>query len=106
MKAVFPLINIAALFVIFLACCSTYLNAKALQQVKIANGEWQPYTSNKMKNYGVVTHIVTEAFKVEGINVTYDWLPWKRAYQSVVDGKLDASPGWIQTEQENARSIL
>ncbi|MCX4027375.1 transporter substrate-binding domain-containing protein [Endozoicomonas sp. SM1973] len=102
MKAIFPLTKVAVLLITLLVCCLTHLTAEELKQVKIANGEWQPYTSSKMKNYGVVTHIVTEAFKLEGVKAVYDWLPWKRAYQSVVDGSLDASPGWIQTEKRMA----
>ncbi|MBU2714317.1 hypothetical protein KCG35_25035, partial [Zooshikella sp. WH53] len=35
--------------------------------VRVATGEWPPYISKNLKHYGVVSHVIKEAFAEENI---------------------------------------
>ncbi|MGI0119091.1 substrate-binding periplasmic protein [Zooshikella sp. RANM57] len=71
------------------------LNGYSASVVKLTNGEWPPYMSEKYKHYGVMSHIVSEAFKTQGIKVEYGFFPWKRAFKEAEAGKEWAgSIGW------------
>jgi len=65
------------------------------ETIRITNGEWEPFLSNYSYQYGLDSHIVTEAFKLEGITVEWGFFPWQRAYQHAKDGNnWDASCCW------------
>ena len=57
------------------------INAGNPNRVVIANGEWNPYFSENLRYYGVVSRIVKEAFESEGIEVEYVFRPWKRGME-------------------------
>lgn len=65
--------------------------------IHISNGEWEPYLSEYVYEYGVASHIVSEAFKIEGIDVTWGFFPWSRAYELTKQGTWDASAVWWDT---------
>ncbi|WP_108648917.1 substrate-binding periplasmic protein [Dongshaea marina] len=67
--------------------------------VTLANGEWKPYMSAKMKHNGLLSHIAEEAFKLEGDQVKYQFLPWKRGFEDARKGKLDGTIGWSKTPE-------
>lgn len=62
--------------------------------VRLTNGEWPPYFSEKLKHNGVGSRIVTEAFALEGIKVEYKFYPWKRGLKTAEDGTFDGAVGW------------
>ncbi len=68
----------------------------AEETIRITNGEWLPYHSEKLHHYGAGSQIVTEAFALGGIKVKWGFFPWKRGYVYAVTGKWDASIGWIK----------
>lgn len=71
--------------------------------VTLTNGEWPPYVSENLKHYGVASHIVSEAFALEGITVKYVFLPWKRAYADAENGKNNGSLVWSRgTDREES----
>ena len=67
--------------------------------INVTNGEWQPYLSNFSHEYGLASHIVSEAFKLEGVDVTWGFFPWARAYKLAEKGEeWQASAVWWPTE--------
>jgi polar amino acid transport system substrate-binding protein len=65
------------------------------ETIRITNGEWEPFLSNYSYQYGLDSHIVSEAFKLEGVTVEWGFFPWQRAYQHAIDGRnWDASCCW------------
>ncbi len=97
MKKVFLML---VLFIVM----SIFLSSSAFSQtvVKMAIGEWAPFTSETDKTGKIAETIVTEAFKLEGIDVKYDYYPWKRSYELVKDGKADGTFPWTRKpEREN-----
>lgn len=66
--------------------------------IRITSGEWEPFLSEYSPHYGVNSHVVSEAFRLEGIDVRWEFFPWKRAYQMAKKGKnWDASATWWVT---------
>jgi len=80
------------LILIFIFTLSSTLNAA--EKITLANGEWAPYLSKDLKHYGYMSHIVSEAFAAEGIEVEYVFLPWKRGFEDAKEGKFQGSLIW------------
>ncbi len=69
-------------------------NLLANELVRIATGEWPPYLSQELPDYGLASRIVTEAFKEAGIDVEYQFFPWNRSLEATRSGQLEATVGW------------
>jgi polar amino acid transport system substrate-binding protein len=75
--------------------CILFVRSLSAETIRITNGEWAPYLSQYSYQYGVDSHIVSEAFKLEGITVEWGFFPWQRAYQYAEMGEgWDASCCW------------
>jgi len=86
------------LAVILLLLSSTVLLAETT--IRITNGEWEPYMSEYSPHYGFSSHVVSEAFKSEGIKVIWQFYPWKRSLTIAKVGKdWDASCCWWPSEE-------
>ncbi|GLS92119.1 ABC transporter substrate-binding protein [Psychromonas marina] len=86
-------------FLLLLFIFSISLTVKANQTIRLTTGEWSPYLSEDLKHYGFVSHIVTEAFALEGIKVEYIFRPWKRAYKDALVGKYHGSIVWTKNPE-------
>jgi len=77
------------------------------QNIKIAMaiGEWPPYTSKKMKNYGMASEIVTSALKEVGIEPQYESYPFKRIFLNVSKGKKWAAFPYAYTKKR-AKEVI
>lgn len=73
------------------------LNAIATESIELSIGEWPPYVSEKMENYGIAAHIVTEAFAISGVDTNYSFFPWNRAYFLAKEGRSNGTLPWIKT---------
>ncbi len=62
--------------------------------IRLTSGEWEPHISENLKHYGVVSHIITDAFESENIKVEYNFYPWKRSYILSKRGEFDGSIVW------------
>jgi len=72
----------------------------AAETIRITNGEWEPYLSQYSYQYGLTSHVVTEAFKLEGITVEWGFFPWQRSFQYAKTGEdWDASCCWWPDEE-------
>ncbi len=71
--------------------------------IHLVTSEWAPYTSIKMKDYGVFTAIVTAAFQEMGITTEYLFEDWLKGYDKLLDGSQLATFPYTKTpkrEQE------
>ncbi len=75
------------LFLVF----SLRLSAETL---KIASGEYPPWTSEALPHGGFINHIVSSAFELSDIQVEFHYLPWKRALEATRVGQFHASSFW------------
>jgi len=96
------------------ACCWLLLlpsASAATNKVVLANGEWAPYSSEKLPHFGYASHLVSAAFAEVGIDVEYTFYDsaWMRAYENARKGKdevgsrIDGTLIWLHTpERETA----
>ena len=87
--------NLLKISILFLFTFNLYSNDK----VSITNGEWPPYFSQTLPNYGITSELVTKAFESQDIAVQYHWYPWKRAYHLAKEAKFNATIGWAKTNE-------
>ncbi len=83
---------------LLLACLSSPF-AFSNETIRITNGEWPPYLSRDLMHNGFASHIVEEAFAIEGVTVQYGFFPWGRAYALVEEGVWDGSVVWTIKEE-------
>jgi polar amino acid transport system substrate-binding protein len=74
-------------------------NVFANETVRFAIGDWPPYTSATTERDKILEYVVTESFKFEGIDVEYEYFPWKRSYSLVESGEFDGTFPWAMTEE-------
>ncbi len=75
------------------------LSLFAKEKVTLATDPFEPFYGPELPNNGYLTEIVVEAFKVEGIEVEIDFVPWKRAYELAQSGHYDGLLGAFYTEE-------
>lgn len=67
--------------------------------VRLANGEWPPYTGRNLPNRGCDSQVVVEAFALEHIQVEYEFLPWARGLLLSQNGVIDGAIEWDDTSE-------
>ncbi|AZZ92292.1 transporter substrate-binding domain-containing protein [Hahella sp. KA22] len=75
------------------------LHAQARETISIATGEYIPWTSQKGPHGGFISHVITEAFKRQGIDVTFEYYLWARSYEQAKQGLHNAASYWICSEE-------
>lgn len=69
---------------------------------QMATEEYPPFISEKFKHYGILNHIVTEAFRLEGVEVEYTFFPPARSFKMAETGKWDGTVPWAErADREN-----
>lgn len=84
---------------IFLITLFISVNAQQKKVITLCNGEWAPYQSEKLKNFGFASHIITEAFKYGNVEVKFSFRPWKRGMEESKNGKWNGTFLWFDTEE-------
>ena len=79
---------------LLLCCFASWAMAQGPNKIRITNGEWPPYLSESLPNYGPSSQVVAEAFKLQGIDVEWGFFPWQRSYNLAEEGKYDGSVIW------------
>ena len=69
------------------------------QEVVIMTGEWKPFVSSELENYGFTAEIVRQACLAAGIKPTFQFAPWPRCEASVKHGKAFAAFPYTFTEE-------
>ena len=92
------------LAIIFLTL--TFSNVCANETIELAIGEWAPYTSEKDTNGKLAEALVTEAFKLENIDVVYKYFPWKRSFEGTKKGNYAGTFPWYGTDERKSDFYL
>ncbi len=90
---------------LFVALVFSSANALA-EKVVFAIGEWPPYVSSEMANYGYTTELVSAICREAGITPVYKFYPWARAEQLVQEGKVFGSFAYAITETRKSKYLL
>lgn len=90
------------LLLVFVICLTALIAGQAAAEtITMAANEWPPYYSEKMDGKGVAGLIIAEALKRSGHEVTFMFIPWKRALREVEEGKIDAVSTAYYTEERS-----
>ena len=90
-------------FIIFIMFC---LYSFSSESIRITNGEWAPYMSEKAPSYGFISKAVTEVFKSENIKVTYGFFPWARSFELAKTNQWDGTIWWAKTKDREEHFIF
>lgn len=70
-------------------------------EIPLATGEWEPYTGEKLPNFGFIPELVSAVYKEMGITPKYEFVPWKRAEDMIRKGEVFASFPYIKTDERS-----
>ncbi|MDX1296854.1 MAG: transporter substrate-binding domain-containing protein [Pseudomonas sp.] len=90
---------------LFVAAClllGLFTQASEQPELKISVGDWPPYLSSDLKHNGVIAHLISDLLADEGYRVSFQFLPWPRAYSSAAAGHFDATAVWMHKDQREA----
>lgn len=71
-------------------------------ELKISVGDWPPYLSSDLQHNGVIGHLISDVLADEGYRVSFQFLPWPRAYSAAAAGRFDASAIWMHKDEREA----
>lgn len=78
--------------------------------IRLTNGEWPPYLSKHLPEYGFASHVVTRAFDKVGLDVEYEFYPWQRSYEYAKSGSDLHGRKWhgtlVWTKTENRQEVF
>ncbi len=72
--------------------------ARPSTTVRIATGDYPPYTDARQPDGGVVTARLRAALAHQGLDARFKFLPWARAKEETRAGHFDASSYWWSNE--------
>ncbi len=93
---------LAASWVLIIGCRVAV--AQTSKTIRLTNGEWQPYLSKDTPHHGFVSHIVTEAYALVGVE--YGFFPWKRSMKLAREGTWDGTAARADTEDRRQEFFL
>lgn len=76
------------------------------EPVKIAIGEWKPFISADLPGYGPHTERVVSVLKAAGYDLEFEFVPWKRGYEMVKEGKYAATFSWYTSDEREADFLV
>lgn len=68
--------------------------ARPRNTVRIATGDYPPYTDARQPDGGLVTARLRAALAQQGLEARFEFLPWARAKEETRVGRFDASSYW------------
>jgi len=68
-------------------------------RIEFATGEWPPFSSATLPEYGRATALVSAICKAAGISPSYNFYPWKRAELKVAKGEIFAAFPYAISEE-------
>jgi len=74
--------------------CFVSASAQTLDTIRLSSGNWQPMLTENGPHHGFVSHIITEAFALGGVEVEYNYFSWAQAYVLAKKGEFDGSAAW------------
>jgi len=79
---------------------------QAEMSIRIANDEYPPFMSAKLKFFGVGYRIIKEAFALEGVKVESRFFPPGRSLEMVKSGTWDASSLWSPNAERKKTMVF
>jgi len=92
-------------FVVLCALIGPISYAEESKVVRLASGDWYPYTSSE-EGQGLVEKVVARAFAIEGYEVVIEYYPWVRSAKLVRYSKLDGTFPWYSNDERQRQYTI
>lgn len=79
---------------------------EAPDRLLVATGEWPPFISSEVDNFGPLSERVADIFRDMGYEIEIQVVPWKRAYELTMKGYYPASFAWFWTEKRAGELLV
>lgn len=93
------LIQQKKIIILIVVVALLYAPSSNAQNLTLATGEWVPFTSANIENFGEFTKRVTIVLKEMGIEPDYRFYPWRRCFDSVIKGRVWAAFPYSYTKE-------
>jgi len=70
--------------------------APAWDEIVLTSGDWPPYYSPELAFGGAANQAISESFALAGVQVSFVFVPWRRALDMARTGKAQGSAGWMR----------
>jgi len=77
--------------------------ASARPTLRVATGEYPPYSGAQLPDQGVFSALIRAAIEQAGWQLQLQFMPWNRTEAAVESGEVDASGPWGRTPARDAR---
>ena len=91
---ILPLIVVVG---VLLLCRS--LPVSAQESITLTTAEYPPLNSESLKHKGLVPRIISEAFRLEGVDVVFEFNPWARAYRRSKLGQVHGTAQFYYSDE-------
>ena len=97
--------NISRIIRFLLLLIAVSQTAGAQETIRITTGEFPPWSSESLKHNGFTSHVISEAFKLEGYEVQFTFFPWPRVFESAKSGVEYQATSYWYPSPERARDF-
>ena len=73
------------------------------KSVSFASGEFPPFSSSQMKNYGLASEVIIQACKLAHLKCNISFYPWLRVEDLVQKGKVFGAFPYVFTEERSKK---
>ncbi|GAA3969995.1 substrate-binding periplasmic protein [Allohahella marinimesophila] len=84
---------------------SALTNPKVAHEFRIAFGQWAPFSDIEINSGGILSSLTKAAFASEGYAVSFYQTDWPHAFETATSGKVDASVGWLHSEERASQML-
>ena len=99
-------VMLAALVLLPQQACATNQATATQTVLRLASGEWPPYTGEHLPGNGCDSQVVSAVFAEAGIEVHYTFLPWARGMLLSKSGAVDGAIEWADTPEHRASHFV
>ena len=80
-------------------------NTEEETHLELITGPYEPLLSPSIKHNGPIAYIIKEAFRLEGVQVSFKFRPWKRALTSLKKGNAHGA-AFLRNNKERAKYLF
>lgn len=86
---IYAAIGFALIMLLMVIFGVTKDNPLSYRPIKLATGEWSPYSGADLPKYGIASAIVTQIFNELGYQPQFQFMPWPSTEQKAASGETD-----------------
>lgn len=81
------------------------VQAEPSKPITMGAGEWQPFVSQHLPNYGLLPSLMSRAYEFQNMAVQYDFHPWMRTETLAANGQLMGAIGYVKNQSRLEKFI-